>query len=233
MQFTPKDFIVDLLATFKKSGKKFMLATNPIDVRNREKQMPGFIELMAQSGVSSFYYTLNEYASVIPKKINQGFAEFSFKSDDLTKRCQDAGIEIIPSIFFGSDFDTPDVFERAWGYLERNNIVDCEFTLSTPFPGSTWFNKLNDEGRLLTKDWFYYNCAHIVFEPKSMSAKDVHSGYTNIWKEFFNKNKDKFKNTHVSKLFDKGDYLQGRKKKKLNLNDFSHFNENYNKDFIY
>ncbi|HOV14528.1 MAG TPA: cobalamin-dependent protein [Spirochaetota bacterium] len=233
MQFTPKEFILDLLDVFKKSGKKFMLATNAIDVRNRENQIPGFIEMMANSGITSFYYTLNEYASVIPKKINQSFAEFSFNSDEQTKRCQDAGIEIIPSIFFGSDFDTPDVFERAWGYLERNNIVDCEFTLSTPFPGSTWFKKLNEEGRLLTKDWFYYNCAHIVFEPKVMTAKQVHDGYINIWKEFFKKNKDRFKNTHVSNLFETGNYLQGRQKKKLNLNDFAHFNEESGKEFVY
>jgi radical SAM superfamily enzyme YgiQ (UPF0313 family) len=233
MQFTPKEFIRDLLAVFKQSGKKFMLATNPIDVQNRENQMPGFIELMGQSGVSSFYYTLNNFSSVIPQKLNEKFAEFTFNCDDLTKRCQDAGIEIIPSIFFGSDFDTPDIFDKSLRYLERNKIVDCEFTISTPYPGSPWFSKMEKEGRLLTKDWFYYNNAHAVFKPKSMTARELHEGYIKVWMDFFARNKDKFKNTHVSNLFEGGIYLEGRQKKKLNLKDFAHFNEEFNKEFIY
>ncbi len=233
MQNTTPEFISGLLDVFKKSGKKFMLATNPIDVDNRERQMPGFIERMAQSGVSSFYYTLNNFSSIIPQKMNERFAKFTFESDDLTKRCQDAGIELIPSVFFGSDFDTPAIFDTVLNYLERNKIVDCEFTISTPYPGSPWFKKMQEEKRLLTKDWFYYNNAHVVFEPKKMSAKELHEGYVQIWKEFFRRNKDNFKNTHSSNIFSDGQYLSGRKKKKLNLDDFAHFNQEFNKNFIY
>ncbi|MBI5208287.1 MAG: cobalamin B12-binding domain-containing protein [Candidatus Firestonebacteria bacterium] len=225
----PKDFIIDLLKIFKESGKKFILSTTPFDIINKEKQIPGFIKLIIESGIGSFYYALNNIPSILPIKITERFIEYTFTNDDITKKCQDAGIEIIPSIVFGNDFDTPDVFEKASNYLLRNNISDCEFTLFTPYPGSPSYKKMEEEKRLLTKDWFYYNNAHVVFKPTKMSSEELLKGYISIWKNFINKNRNEFKNIHISNLFKTGEYLQKRKNRKLDLTDFAHFNENFKK----
>ncbi|MCK4777737.1 MAG: cobalamin-dependent protein, partial [Actinomycetia bacterium] len=63
---TPIEFINDLFAAFKDIDKKFILATNPIDLESREKSNPGFFKMMVESGVDALYYTMNNFASVIP-----------------------------------------------------------------------------------------------------------------------------------------------------------------------
>ena len=40
----------------------------------------------------------------------------------------------------------------------------------TPLPGTPVYEKLRDEGRLISQDWSYYDAHHVVFEPKGMSV---------------------------------------------------------------
>ena len=53
------------------------------------------------------------------------------------------------------------------------------------YPGTPLYNRLEQEGRLLTKDWSRYNQVDIVFEPKNMSVKELYEGTRKVAKEFY------------------------------------------------
>ena len=40
----------------------------------------------------------------------------------------------------------------------------------TPLPGTPVFEQMENEGRLLSRDWGYYDAHHVVFEPKKMNS---------------------------------------------------------------
>jgi Domain of unknown function (DUF4070) len=46
------------------------------------------------------------------------------------------------------------------------------------------FNRLEKEGRILTKDWSKYNRKNVVFEPKNMTKKQLEEGFRNITLSF-------------------------------------------------
>ena len=48
----------------------------------------------------------------------------------------------------------------------------------TPFPGTPVYNKLKEEGRLLTDDWSLFDMTNVTFIPKTMSP-------WKLQKEFF------------------------------------------------
>jgi hypothetical protein len=46
----------------------------------------------------------------------------------------------------------------------------------TPYPGTKIFNKMRNEGRLLTENWRYYDHNTVVFQPKHMSPLELQVG---------------------------------------------------------
>ena len=60
----------------------------------------------------------------------------------------------------------------------RENRLECAtFHILTPYPGTPLFHQMETEGRLLHKDWSGYDTAHVVFQPKNMTAAELADGY--------------------------------------------------------
>lgn len=104
---------------------------------------------------------------------------------DAVKIIQDAGILFHPSFVFGLDEDTFDIFEDTLAYLYRARITTATFNILTPYPGTRLYQRLKDEGRLLTEDWSKYNHSTVVFKPKNMSVEQLIAGYHLLKKEFY------------------------------------------------
>ena len=85
---------------------------------------------------------------------------------------------------FGFDTDTQDVFDRTLEALDQWEIDAGEFNILTPLPGTPLFDKMEKEGRLLTKDWSKYTQAQVVFQPKNMTPNELYYGTKKVVKEF-------------------------------------------------
>ncbi|MCX6667981.1 MAG: radical SAM protein [Euryarchaeota archaeon] len=85
---------------------------------------------------------------------------------------------------FGFDTDTPDIFDRTLEALDQWEIDAGEFNILTPLPGTPLFDKMEKEGRLLTKDWSKYTQAQVVFQPKNMTPDELYYGTKKVVKEF-------------------------------------------------
>jgi len=57
--------------------------------------------------------------------------------------------------------------------------------LRKPFPGTPLFARLENEGRILHKNWDLYDTSHAVFKPTHMSARELEEGYRWCYKELF------------------------------------------------
>jgi len=92
---------------------------------------------------------------------------------------------VIGEFMFGFDTDTPDVFEKTLKTVKDLKIDVADFSILTPFPGTPLFNKLDDEKRILTKDWKYYNMGHAVFKPKQMTSEELLRGVQQMYAKFY------------------------------------------------
>lgn len=92
---------------------------------------------------------------------------------------------VIGDFMFGFDTDTSDVFDETLKAIESLKIDIADFCVLTPFPGTPIFNKLDKEGRLLTKDWSKYNLKNVVFEPKNMTPEELTQGLKKMYAEFY------------------------------------------------
>jgi radical SAM superfamily enzyme YgiQ (UPF0313 family) len=95
------------------------------------------------------------------------------------------GIQVNGSFVLGFDHDDAGVFQRTVDWIEENRLECATFHILTPYPGTPLFRQLDDERRLLHRDWDLYDTAHVVFEPKQMSAERLAEGYAWCYRTLF------------------------------------------------
>jgi radical SAM superfamily enzyme YgiQ (UPF0313 family) len=95
------------------------------------------------------------------------------------------GIGVVAGFVFGSDDDTPDVFERTLEFLLEANVEALQATRLTPFPGTPLFEEMDRQGRILDKDWSHYDFDHVVFEPLHMGREMLDAGVGWVLRQFY------------------------------------------------
>ncbi|WP_435954726.1 B12-binding domain-containing radical SAM protein [Dryocola sp. BD626] len=142
------------------------------------------MELMARSGCKGLLLGLETVSDGslkdAGKKFN-GSVDYKTLIGDLHR----LGISIQGCFVFGLDHDTHDVFERTVDLAIDAGIDLPRFSVLTPFPGTPLFHRLEQEQRILTKDWSLYDAQHVVFEPKLMSVHELEMGHEYAWKKVY------------------------------------------------
>jgi len=101
------------------------------------------------------------------------------------KKINSFGMVIVGSFIFGFDGDTPDIFDNTIKALDKWGIEMAEFHILTPFPGTVLFDRLKNEGRILTEEWDKYTYANVVFEPKNMTKEELFEGTRKVAKKYY------------------------------------------------
>jgi radical SAM superfamily enzyme YgiQ (UPF0313 family) len=97
------------------------------------------------------------------------------------------GIAVYAGFVFGSDGDSPKVFQQTLDFLDEARIDALQATRLTPFPGTPLFDEMDRAGRIFDKDWGHYDFGHVVFEPLHMSRETLDLGVAWISREFYSR----------------------------------------------
>ncbi len=98
------------------------------------------------------------------------------------------GMTIEGGIIFGFDEDGPDVFDMTLEKMYELEIDVVEINILTPYPGTPLFDRMEKQGRIITKDWSRYNQVDVVFKPKLMTEKELLEGTKKVAKEYYSWN---------------------------------------------
>jgi radical SAM superfamily enzyme YgiQ (UPF0313 family) len=110
------------------------------------------------------------------------------RADDYARRVRifhDNGIQVNGSFVLGFDHDGPDTFDRTVAWIEEQRLECATFHILTPYPGTPLFRQMESEGRLLHKDYRFYDTAHVVFRPKRLSVEQLEAGYASSYERLF------------------------------------------------
>ena len=92
---------------------------------------------------------------------------------------------VIGSFIFGFDTDSKDVFEQTLKMIDKLKIDVVDFCILTPIPGTPIYEKLEKEGRIITKDWSRYNMKNVVFKPKNITPEELIKGVKKLYKNYY------------------------------------------------
>jgi radical SAM superfamily enzyme YgiQ (UPF0313 family) len=119
------------------------------------------------------------------KEVRKGFNRVEDYAR-IVKRVHAHGIAVQAGIVFGFDHDTPAIFKDTLDFLEETGVQNATFNILTPYPGTPLFQRLDAQGRILTRDWRKYNGrTDVVFQPNQMSVDELLAGFRYANESFY------------------------------------------------
>ena len=79
----------------------------------------------------------------------------------------------------------PDVFRRTVDWAIEHGITTATFHIQTPYPGTKLFARMEQEGRIVTRDWNLYDTRHVVYRPARLQPEALKDGYDWAYREFY------------------------------------------------
>jgi radical SAM superfamily enzyme YgiQ (UPF0313 family) len=131
------------------------------------------LALLRRSGCRGLVLGLESTSQQSLLAANKNFADVA---DYLprVRKLQSYGIQLWGSFLFGFDSDTVRTCMDSVRFACKAELAMSCYPVLTPYPGTSVYEELEREGRLLTKDWSKYNGANVVFQPKNMTAEELH-----------------------------------------------------------
>ncbi len=144
-----------------------------------------FLELAAQSGCKQLFIGLESISQSSMDEAHKGFNRVE-QYARLVERIHAHGIAVQAGIVFGFDGDNESIFSGTLDFLESVGVQNATFNMLTPYPGTPLFNRLEAEGRILTRDWSKYNGrSDVVFQPRQMSPAALLEGFRYANRRFY------------------------------------------------
>jgi radical SAM superfamily enzyme YgiQ (UPF0313 family) len=104
---------------------------------------------------------------------------------DSVRAFHDYGIHVHGMFVLGADTDDKSIFDQTVDFALENEIDTVQFLMLTPCPGTPFYERMVEEGRLLTDDLSLYDGHHCVVEPKQMSAYELQMGVIRAMARFY------------------------------------------------
>ena len=145
---------------------------------------PDLLDLMKDSGCRSLFIG---FESISPESVGSVHKQQNNTSayEQAIEQIHSRGIMINASFVFGLDGDTPETFRTTLDWIVKNRIETVTSHILTPYPGTVLYDRMKEEGRLITDDLSLYNTAHVVFRPKGMTADELYSGYLWMYRQIY------------------------------------------------
>jgi len=128
---------------------------------------PELLDLMIRSNCKRVYIGLESINPKTLESLNKGQTREEMEWSIQT--IQNRGIHIHGMFIFGADHDNTKTIRQTVKFAKKNDLSSVQFMILTPLPGTPVFEQMEAEGRLLSRDWGYYDAHHVVFIPKGMS----------------------------------------------------------------
>jgi radical SAM superfamily enzyme YgiQ (UPF0313 family) len=142
------------------------------------------LDLAVKSGCFALFIGLESLSEANLKQAGKTFNQPA-EYPEAIQRIQKAGIHVWASFIFGLDDDDETVFERTVRFLEENRLPMASFFAYVPLPGTRAAQRMEEEGRIIERDWAKYDDAHALFIPRRMSPQALEEGLWWAYRRFY------------------------------------------------
>lgn len=142
------------------------------------------LSLLKRSGCDWLFIGIESLTPENLEEMNKKINKVETMEENIGK-IKRAGINVIGSFIFGFDHDDSAVFDGVVDFCIRTKLDAANLYILTPFPGTSLFEKMDKEGRMLTKNWDLYDANHVVFQPKKMEPMELLEGYIEAYKKMY------------------------------------------------
>jgi radical SAM superfamily enzyme YgiQ (UPF0313 family) len=184
------EFADDNTFVNKRYGKELMRAMIPERLRWFTEtdisvaEDPDLLALMQEAGCAQILIGLE---SPSPSGLSGLEQKTDWKAKQLDRyapaieRIQNAGISVNGCFILGLDGTGPESFDAVFDFVRATDLAEVQVTLATPFPGTPFYQRLEQEGRLTHPGaWERCTLFDLNFEPQGMSGEELEQGFAKL-----------------------------------------------------
>jgi radical SAM superfamily enzyme YgiQ (UPF0313 family) len=172
----------ELLHAMIKENFKFQWTTQ---VRADVAKDLELVKLMQRAGCHTLYIG---FESVNPKSLREMRKKQTV--EEITraiKVLRRHKIHIHGMFVYGFDEDDWTTVKKTVRFAKKTKLTSSQFLILTPLPGSEFFNKVVEQGRILLTDWALYDAHHAVFKPARLSLARLQKAQIFSHKRFYSR----------------------------------------------
>ena len=139
-----------------------------------------FLELAARSGCKGILSGLESVNEQTMPTIGKALNEPRRYKEQIAK-LHENDISVLGCFVLGFDEDTEAGLRRNIAEILDLGLDVPRFSALTPFPGTALFKRLDEEGRILHRDWSHYDTERVVFHPSRMSPQTLQRLLHEAW----------------------------------------------------
>ncbi len=139
-------------------------------------KQPKVLRLAAESGCRMLFIGFESLSQEMLNDVHKPFNQAKNYREAI-ETIHAHGIHIMPSFIFGLDGDDPGVFRRTCEFTDANGLSFPVFHVLTPIPGTSTFEQMTAEGRIIENDLRRFDGRHVVFQPRGMHPEELESGF--------------------------------------------------------
>lgn len=144
---------------------------------------PELVEKMAMSGCDRVYIGLESVNPASLKTMKKAQTPEDIKT--AVSHLHRSGIKVHGMFIYGTDSDDKAAVAETMKFVKESCIDSVQFAVMTPLPGTEVFNNLESSGRLIHKNWDYYDGLHVVFWPEKFKPFDLQKLSMDSFKSFY------------------------------------------------
>jgi radical SAM superfamily enzyme YgiQ (UPF0313 family) len=180
----------DNIAGAPRRAKSLFRALEPLGIRwvgginLRAADDPELVALMRSSGCILVYIGFESLTVDYAKNAGPG-QDGTTVFRNMIAKLHDNGIMIQAGFIFGYDEDDPGIFDRTLEFATRTNIEVASFHILTPYPATPLYKRFVDQGRIIERNWSYYDGEHVVYRPMQMTPEALQENLFRCYREFY------------------------------------------------
>ena len=150
-----------------------------IDLLNKEN-----VKLMKDAGLVSINVGIETNDDLIANNNKRKLTKESHQQE-IINFCQKIGIKIVGFFMIGLDGDTVNSVNTMIEYAIKQNIFMARFSVATPYPGTQYYDFLDNEGLLLHKNFEKYNQFSLVSKQESLTSAQVNTLMLDAYRKYY------------------------------------------------
>lgn len=174
-----KRYALQLFDLFKEYNIKWLSQASTTIARDDT-----LLRRCAESGCYGLFMGFESLNQETLNSMNKRFNTVSHY-EGIIKKIHDHGIRIQGSFIFGYDHDDKSIFEKTLSFVNKVRLDAIIFAILTPYPGTRIYRRLDEEGRIISRDWSLYDMDHVVYRPRGMTPDELQSGHELAYREFY------------------------------------------------
>lgn len=132
------------------------------------------------------------FESPSPMALNGIEQKTNWKARQLESYCrtveaiQSHGITVNGCFVMGLDGAGVESFDAVYDFVKQSGLFDVQITFMTPFPGTPLYERLRNEGRILSEGaWERCTLFDVNFQPQQMSVTDLENGFRKLGRRLY------------------------------------------------